>query len=177
MPVRGDRLVTDVSLPAPLTEHRVQKRVDEHVAAVDAQTAQQPLDPLTGLAYQDPPRDRLMRGWVLPDDQHPGGAIEATAVEDRSPLHSERVRRVHRLVRVVAHQAAVWLPLIAGVKVPLHGRPPRVGPPHMGAYRRRHAPYLSARGRDLLSDSAKPHGCFRSVTPPIRCNQWPDAAF
>ena len=49
IPILGDRQIVDVSSTTSLSEHGVQKRVDEHVAATNPQPCQQALGALASL--------------------------------------------------------------------------------------------------------------------------------
>ena len=68
--------------PAGLAEHAVQERVDHDVAGGDPEPAQQALHPLARITDQDPAADRLVRGGILPEHQHPGCAVEPATMKN-----------------------------------------------------------------------------------------------
>ena len=52
------------------------------------------LQPLARFAHEDAADDALVRGGILPDDEHARAPVEAAAVEDRPPLDAEVVGRI-----------------------------------------------------------------------------------
>src|SRR5205085_10565561 len=102
--VIGERLVLDVRLPAALPVHGVQERVDQDVAAVNAELAQEPLEALPGLTHEDSASDRFVLSRVLTDDQDTSGAVEPAPMEDRSPLRPERIGRGDVVAGIGLHQ-------------------------------------------------------------------------
>ncbi|HKB98972.1 MAG TPA: hypothetical protein VKD23_09320 [Terriglobales bacterium] len=104
-------------LAATLTIDAVYERVDHYLAAHYAELRQQALGALTGDSDKDAPNERLVSRRILPDHQHERATIEPSPVEDRPPLHSEVLRRVNRLVRIVFDERLEWLLAVAGIEL------------------------------------------------------------
>jgi hypothetical protein len=73
--VLDDLRVLLVALATALAEHRVEERVQHHVALGDPQLPQEALHALAGLAHQDPPADRLVLAGVLAQHQDLSAAV------------------------------------------------------------------------------------------------------
>src|SRR3954454_1337426 len=82
----------------------VQVRVDEHIAARDAELGKQSLNTPPGFAYETATHHNLMLRGILPDDEHARGAVETPAVKDRSPLDAKLVGGVYVCFGVVGAQ-------------------------------------------------------------------------
>ena len=85
-------------------KNAVEERVDENVAGGDAEFSEQTLQAAARFSHQDAADDGFVLCRVLPDDDHPGRAVQASAVEDRSPLDAELIGRVHIGLGVVLDQ-------------------------------------------------------------------------
>ena len=106
-------------LAAALTQDAVEERVHHHVTARDPELGEEALDALTRLADEDATDDGFVRGRVLPNHEDACAAVEAPAMEDRSPLRPEVGRRVDLGTRVVPHECRE-APRVAGVEVVSH---------------------------------------------------------
>src|ERR1044071_3477613 len=94
----------------------VEEGIDEHVAANDPELLQQALYTAPGFADEDAPDHGLVLRWILTEDEDPRRAIEPPAMEDRTPLDTELVRRIDIRLGVVSAQSQVGLRDIARVE-------------------------------------------------------------
>jgi len=83
------------------------------IAARDAELRQEALESSARLAHQNAADDALVLGGVLADDQHAGGAIQASTMKNRSPFDAESLRRIDIRARVVGTQRLKWFVAIA----------------------------------------------------------------
>ena len=106
-------------LAAALAQDAVEERVHHHVAARDPELGEEALDALARFADEDAADNSFVRRRVLPDHEHTCAAVEAAAVEDRTPFRPEVGRWVDLGARVVPHQRREAA-RVAGVEVVCH---------------------------------------------------------
>src|SRR5262249_31178235 len=69
-----------------------------------------------GHADENAPDEGLLCGGILSDHEQPGGAVQASAMEDRSPFDSEVGGGIDARVRVFAAQRRERLARVAGTE-------------------------------------------------------------
>ena len=120
IPVLSDRLIVTMTGSTTLAIHGIQKSIDHHIAAVDAEPGEETLDSLAGFADKDPPRNRLVLRRILTQNEHARRPIQPAAMENRPPLCAKVLRGVDIVSGIVSYQILKRLRTVTRVELVRH---------------------------------------------------------